>query len=108
MKGKTTCNRTACQRSLIDGAIYYNSSTKANYCPDCAYLINKHNTNLCKLQPPKESTSFGHTLEVERLIQKLREMHPSDGLHSPRDIELAKEINRFSAFIDEIKANTKE
>lgn len=108
MKGKTTCNRTACQRPLIDGAVYYNNIMQANYCPECAYMLNKHTKDLCKLQPPKESTSFGHTLEVERLTQKLKDMHPSDGLHSPRDIKLAENINRFASFIDEIKNNTKE
>lgn len=102
MKGITTCNRTACQKPLTPGATYYNNSTQANYCPHCAFLINKHNPNLCvlvKKQLDSKTTIF------KELSQKLQDMHPTDGLTSPRDILLVKEINRFSTYIDEIKTN---
>ena len=32
-----------------------------------------------------------------------KEMKPTDGLSSPRDIELAKEINRSMAFVDKLQ-----
>lgn len=33
-----SCNRSVC---LAPGALYYNSSTRAYYCKECAYQINK-------------------------------------------------------------------
>lgn len=104
MKGVTICNRTACQKPLTPGAIYYNSSTEANYCPHCAFLINGHNPNLCKLIKEPIPQNSKEKLFKE-LKEQLRSMYPSDGLYSPRDIELATEINRFASYIDEIEAN---
>jgi hypothetical protein len=33
------CNRSAC---LARPATWFNTSTRAHYCPDCAFLINRH------------------------------------------------------------------
>lgn len=106
-KGITTCNRTACQVDLVDGAVYYNYSTNANYCPHCAYLINKHNPDLCKLQPFRLVTHdlIAQQREANRLLKILKDMHPEDGLSSPRDINLAHEINRFASYRDAVLKN---
>lgn len=101
MKGVTTCNRTACQKPLIPGATYYNSSTEANYCPHCAFLINGHNLDLCTLIKEPISKENKIKLSIE-LNQQLKNMHPADGLHSPRDIKLAKDINKFATYLEEI------
>ncbi len=42
---KGRCNRRACQSP--DNVVWYNSSTRAYYCPVCASAINKFNTGLC-------------------------------------------------------------
>lgn len=105
IKGETSCNRTVCQTKLADGAIYYNSSTEANYCPYCAYLINKHNHNLCTIVKPKEFNKTEHDRVLNDLKEKIVAMIPEDGLLSPRDYELAKEINRLSSYIDEVENN---
>lgn len=105
IKGETSCNRTACQTKLADGAIYYNSSTEANYCPYCAYLINKHNHNLCTIVKPKEFNKAEHDSVINVLREKIIAMHPEDGLTSPRDIELVHQINRLSIYIDEVENN---
>jgi hypothetical protein len=39
-----SCNVTACQEP---GAIYFNKSTRAYYCQDCAKEINKYNRVDC-------------------------------------------------------------
>lgn len=108
IKGITSCNRTACQKELVEGAIYYNKSTDANYCPYCAYLINKHNTDLCKLQPPKEFNKEKFELEIIEMTLRLKNMYPKDGLNSPRDIELVHDINRWYSYITDIENNVKE
>lgn len=45
IKGKTACNRSACQAPLNDkdGARWWNTSTLAYYCKHCAHRINKMN-----------------------------------------------------------------
>lgn len=103
IKGKTSCNRTACQTELVDGAIYYNHSTDANYCPKCAYLINKHNPDLCILVKSPIINKEKHTTLINSLMIELQNMHPVNGLSSPRDIALANDINKLSGIIDEIK-----
>jgi hypothetical protein len=54
MKGlfNGNCNRTACQKPE---ATWYNHSTKAYYCAECANLINLHNR-------PDAMRLFGHDL----------------------------------------------
>ena len=84
IKGVDLCNRTACQKRLIDGVIYYNFSTRANYCPECAFLINESEPGICKLQPPKMLDLLGHEVIVRSLEKKIKDLHPEDGLHSPR------------------------
>ena len=37
---------------------------------------------------------------IKDLFQEIKAMHPQDGLNSPRDIELAKEINKKAAIMD--------
>lgn len=106
VKGVDLCNKTACQKRLIDGAIYYNHITKANYCPECAMLINDAPQGLCTLQPPKMLDLLGREVIIRSLEKKIKDLHPSDGLHSPRDIQLVRKINTISAYIDEIKNNT--
>lgn len=107
MKGITTCNRTACQKPLTPGAIYYNSSTNANYCPHCAFLINKHNSNLCVLI--KEPISKEDKVKLLKdLNQQLKDMHPHDGLCSPRDIKLVEDINKFASHIENVYANLED
>lgn len=106
VKGVDLCNKIACQKRLIDGAIYYNLSTKANYCPECAMLINELAPGLCKLQPPKMLDLLGHEVIVRSLEKKIKDLHPKDGLHSPRDIKLVSKINKLSSYLDEIKNNT--
>jgi hypothetical protein len=46
MRGELPCNRTACQKP---GAVWWNTSTRAYYCTDCAKAINEHNPGLCVL-----------------------------------------------------------
>jgi hypothetical protein len=43
IKGKTACNRRACQAPLndTDGSRWWNLSTEAYYCKHCAQRINK-------------------------------------------------------------------
>ncbi len=43
IKGKTACNRSACQAPLNDkdGSRWWNTSTCSFYCKLCAYRINK-------------------------------------------------------------------
>ena len=108
IKGKTSCNRTSCQVELIEGAIYYNHATGANYCPDCAYMINLGMPDLCKLMPPK---IFGPEEQAKQ--QALIEDHekfivglkPEDGFNSPRDIKLVTKINKLTSYLKAIKAN---
>lgn len=107
MKGITTCNRTACQKPLTPGAIYYNSSTNANYCPHCAFLINKHNPNLCVLI--KEPISKEDKVKLLKdLNQQFKDMHPHDGLCSPRDIKLVEDINKFASHIENVYTNLED
>lgn len=40
---------------------------------------------------------------IKDLFQEIKDMHPVDGLSSPRDIELAKEINKKAAIMDNIQ-----
>lgn len=46
LNGEQICNRTACQKP---GAAWWNTSTRAYYCADCAKAINEHNPGLCGL-----------------------------------------------------------
>lgn len=78
-KGKLNgkCNRTACQQP---GAVYYNHSTRAYYCAECADLINKVNPeskriyshDLCTL----EKIPINTRLQYEEIIYMMSE----DGL----------------------------
>ena len=40
---------------------------------------------------------------IEELYQDLKDSHPSDGLKSPRDFELAKRINLKAAIMDKVQ-----
>lgn len=40
---------------------------------------------------------------IKELFQEIKDMHPKDGLRSPRDIELAKEINKKAAIMDHMQ-----
>ena len=40
---------------------------------------------------------------IKDLFQEIKDMHPVGGLSSPRDIELAKEINKKAAIMDRIQ-----
>ena len=40
---------------------------------------------------------------IKDLFRDLKDSHPEDGLHSPRDIELAKEINKKTAIMDRVQ-----
>ena len=42
-------------------------------------------------------------LLIKELLQDLKDSHPADGLHSPQDIELVKEINLKAAIMDEVQ-----
>lgn len=106
IKGVTHCNRTACQVELVDGTTYYNQSTEANYCPHCAYLINKHNPNLCTLSTAKVSNVHKYSKVLKQLEDFLKNMHPVDGLTSPRDIMLVTEINKLHSMIEDIKKHS--
>jgi phage terminase large subunit GpA-like protein len=43
VKGETACNRSACQAPLnrYDGLGWWNTETRAYYCPSCAKRINE-------------------------------------------------------------------
>lgn len=48
-----SCNRRACQKS---GAVWFNKSTRAYYCGDCAHQINHYaarvgDPKLCEVEP---------------------------------------------------------
>ncbi len=109
IKGKTSCNRTSCQVELIEGAIYYNHATDANYCPDCAYKINLAMSDLCKLIPPKvfgPEEQAKHQALVEDYEKFIVGLKPEDGFNSPRDIKLVTKINQLTSYLEAIKANT--
>lgn len=40
---------------------------------------------------------------IKDLFQEIKDMHPVGGLCSPRDIELAKEINKKAAVMDRLQ-----
>ena len=40
---------------------------------------------------------------IESLFEEIKSMHPADGLHSPRDIELVREINKKVAIMDHMQ-----
>ncbi len=40
---------------------------------------------------------------IKDLLQEIKDMHPVDGLSSPRDIELVKEINKKAAIMDRLQ-----
>lgn len=40
---------------------------------------------------------------IEETYQLLKDMHPEDGLSSPRDIELVKEINKVNASLEHMQ-----
>ena len=40
---------------------------------------------------------------IKDLFQEIKDMHPVGGLSSPRDIELAKEINKKAAIMDRLQ-----
>lgn len=49
-----SCNTTACQRP---GAEWFNHSTRAYYCEDCAHVLNRVNADAVEL--------FGHPLCIK-------------------------------------------
>ena len=40
---------------------------------------------------------------IKDLFEEIKDMHPVDGLSSPRDIELTKEINKKAAIMDHVQ-----
>lgn len=40
---------------------------------------------------------------IKDLFQEIKDMHPVGGLNSPRDIKLAKEINKKAAIMDHMQ-----
>ena len=40
---------------------------------------------------------------IKDLYQEVKDMHPENGLSSPRDIELAKNINKKTAIMDHLQ-----
>lgn len=40
---------------------------------------------------------------IGSLFEEIKAMHPTDGLSSPRDIELTKEINKKVAIMDHMQ-----
>ncbi len=40
---------------------------------------------------------------IEELFQHLKDLHPKDGLSSPRDIQLAHEINKKARIMDHMQ-----
>ena len=40
---------------------------------------------------------------IKELYQQLKDMHPEDGLKSPRDIKLTRKINKHAAIMDHIQ-----
>ncbi len=40
---------------------------------------------------------------IKASLKELKEMHPIDGLNTPRDNELVKRINKVARFIDELQ-----
>lgn len=40
---------------------------------------------------------------IEETYQLLKDLHPQDGLTSPRDIELTKEINKVNASLEHMQ-----
>lgn len=44
-KGETACNRSACQKPLKPTERWWNTGTRAFYCRDCAWRINKADRN---------------------------------------------------------------
>jgi len=40
---------------------------------------------------------------IKELFKEIKGMYPEDGLSSPRDIELTKEINRKTAMMDNMQ-----
>ena len=37
---------------------------------------------------------------IKDLFQEIKDMHPKDGLNSPRDLKLVEEINKKAAIMD--------
>lgn len=40
---------------------------------------------------------------IKDLYQEIKDMHPEDGLSSPRDLKLVTEINQKSAILDNLQ-----
>lgn len=40
---------------------------------------------------------------IKEVYEDLKEMHPKDGLHSPRDLKLVNEINTQAAILDHLQ-----
>lgn len=41
--------------------------------------------------------------QIKDLFQEIKDMHPKDGLLSPRDLKLVKEINKKAAIMDHMQ-----
>lgn len=63
------CNRTACRRS---GAVYWNPSTRAHYCPSCAAGINRHNPGLCRIADEPLTDEDDPIQDLASLVKSLR------------------------------------
>ena len=40
---------------------------------------------------------------IKSMFQEIKDLHPIDGLSSPRDIELAHEINKKAVIMDKVQ-----
>lgn len=45
---------------------------------------------------------------IRDLFQEIKDMHPSDGLNSPRDIQLAHDINAKAALMDMLQGKLRK
>jgi hypothetical protein len=93
------CNRTACQKP---GASWYNSSTRAYYCGDCAEKINHYSKNdhgviLCRKVDPH----MGEYTHMSRAVERGRKQILEDLAAKTFDVS----IKTFSDLHDYVDAN---
>lgn len=57
------CARTVCQ---VDGARWWNSSTKSYYCMRCALRINEHAPGLCVMLSDPDNRQWRERMEADK------------------------------------------
>ena len=62
---------------------------------------NKHKITLAPIEENELETRLYHF--IKELYTDIKAIHPEDGLSSPRDIEIAKEINRKCTIMDHMQ-----